>query len=332
MDSLAKEDNIRGLEESLQRLPEDLDRTYDDVIERIKNQDSRKRARADQILTLICCARRPLLLEELREALSVRKDDTFLDPRALPRTESVISACCGLVVVEDGSRIVKFVHYTAEEYFRRKLQRYRSSKAHGYFADILITYLNFTSFENTTRSNFLETLAKRKNKDDSYTGLPRSLHIGTLSSRRYLIYLLEKNILLGYASENWDYHVRNALGDRTYDPDKGLATIDTLDTQNLEQLITNLAESIHMIVCIDKAISRLNAPKWTWKYGLLGSLNLTCLHIAAAFGIRYFVEHYLTQGADLGARDVLGRTALQHASENGYLETARLLSDSGACY
>lgn len=77
MDSLAKEDNIRDLKESLQRLPEDLDKTYDDALERIKSQDSRKLARADQVLTLISCAKRPLKLEEMLEALSIRRGDTF---------------------------------------------------------------------------------------------------------------------------------------------------------------------------------------------------------------------------------------------------------------
>ena len=64
MDSVAKEDNTRELEESLQRLPRELDRTYDDALQRIKEQDSRKRARADQVLTLTSCENWPLILAE----------------------------------------------------------------------------------------------------------------------------------------------------------------------------------------------------------------------------------------------------------------------------
>ena len=50
MDSVAEEDNIRGFEESL--------------LERIKRHDSRKRARADQVLALISCEKRLLILAE----------------------------------------------------------------------------------------------------------------------------------------------------------------------------------------------------------------------------------------------------------------------------
>lgn len=204
MDSLAKEDNIRDLKESLQRLPEDLDKTYDDALERIKSQDSRKLARADQVLTLISCAKRPLKLEEMLEALSIRRGDTFLDPEALPKTESLISTCCGLVVVEDESQIVRLVHYTTEEYFKRQLQHYRSSEAHRYVAGILVTYLSFTMFANVSMDKKIEDAI---NKDEEGWSWNRRGTVAGIVMRK----LFKDSMLVQYAAEEWGNHARDAF-------------------------------------------------------------------------------------------------------------------------
>ena len=63
MDSVAEEDNIGELEESLQRLPGELDRTFNDASKRIKGQESRKRARAEQVIALISCESGLILVE-----------------------------------------------------------------------------------------------------------------------------------------------------------------------------------------------------------------------------------------------------------------------------
>ena len=53
MDSLSREDNVRDIRENLQSLPEDLDIIYDEALKRIKRQDRRQLARAEQVLTSI---------------------------------------------------------------------------------------------------------------------------------------------------------------------------------------------------------------------------------------------------------------------------------------
>ena len=202
MDSLAKEDNMRDLEECLQRLPEDLNRTYDDALERIKNQDSRKRVRANQVLTLVSCARRPLLLEEMQQALSIRKGDFSLDPRALPKAESMISTCCGLVVIEDESKIVRLVHYTTEDYFRRKLRHFHGPEAHQYFAGTLITYLSFSTFASFSQDKMIEGLGNKTSKYNTMSRFDR--YDIEVAVDCYMRDLLKNNTLLQYAAENWD--------------------------------------------------------------------------------------------------------------------------------
>ena len=334
MDSLAKEDNIRELEESLQRLPEDLDRTYDDALERIKHQDSRKRARAEQVFTLISCAKRPLSLEVMRQALSIRSGDTFLDPRALPRTESLISACCGLVVIEGWHRTVRLVHYTTEEYFRRKLQHYRSPEAHRYFAGILVTYLSFTVFATFSQDKMVEDQMKT-----SAVG-GRDLAPWWVSRREkkavdlYLKNLFANNILLPYAAENWGYHARIAFKDIGYIPDPCLATVNCRNQEhgswNLEQLIPDFLGKKPNISCANEVIHYFETMFNSWHNQVRCPEDVTELQIAASMGIRYLVEYYLKQGVELGARDSEGMTALHKAAKHGHLEIVQLLLVSGA--
>ena len=344
MDSLAKEDNIRELEESLQRLPEDLDQTYDDALERIKHQDSQKRARADQVFTLISCAKRPLSLAEVRQALSIRSGDTFLDPRALPKAESLISACCGLVVIEGSGQTVRLVHYTTEEYFRRKWQRYRSPEAHRHVAGVLITYLSSTTFSTFSPDKMIEDLINRVATDGSVSS-PRLIpyeelkekavnsYMNTLHS--YMNTLLESNTLMQYAAQNWDHHARIAFTDLGYNPNPCLAIVDCHnrkkdDSWNLMQLIPAFLGKKPNVLCANEVVHHVKAKLGFLGYQVLSPTKVTELHIAASIGIICLVIYYLNLGVDIDAIDSEGMTALHKAAKNGHVGIVRLLLDSGA--
>ena len=335
MDSLAEEDNIRELEESLQRLPEDLDRTYDDALERIKHQDSRKQARAHQVLTLVRCAKRPLFLEEMREALSIRKSDTFLDPRALPKPESLISTCCGLVVVEDKSKAVRLVHYTAEEYFGRKLRDYHNPEAHRYFAGTLLTYLSFTTFASFSRDKMVPRLISTLAKDNKELMSSRDFWDEEAVVANYMGDLLSNNILLQYAAEYWGYHVRNAFASLDHDADACLATANfsnekTDSSWNLKELVPDFLGRKPNVKCADEVIHHIETKLTFWKHDFHSPTDVTDLHMAASLGIKYFVDYYLKKGADIVARDSKGMTALHKAAKSGHVEVVRVLLDSGA--
>lgn len=331
MDSLAKEDNIRDLRESLQNLPEDLDKTYDNALERIENQDARRRARADQVLTLISCARRPLKLEEMRQALSIRRGDTFLDSEALPKPESLISTCCGLVVVEDGSQIVKLVHYTTDEYFRRKLPRYRNPGAHGYLAGVLVTYLNFKTF---TMSSLEIKIEDALNENDR---LPETL---ALTEEEVKMTCLERffkdNVLVIYSAENWGHHAREAFtsfGDRST-PSSITGSLENSkgdEIWSLKKLILDFLEKEDNILYANEIVHHLHKLQRIGDWDpYRGSTNVTGLQMAASFGILHLVEHYLNEGARIDASDSQGATALHKAFGNGHVEVVQVLLENGA--
>ena len=194
MASLATKDTVYDLKEDLQYLPENINEIYGKALERIRNQDKQMFARAEQILTLINCAMRPLRMDHMLCALAIRPGDQDLNKDALPKASAVLSAFSGLLIIDEESQIVKLVHYTTEEYFQRKGD-YRSPEAHRQVTCILITYLNSSTltdaiFPRTTRID-------HNSKVEAY--------------KRAKEEILRQNVLLNYGAKYWGNHVRQAL-------------------------------------------------------------------------------------------------------------------------
>jgi hypothetical protein len=95
---------------ALKRLPKEVDKSYDDAMERIERQDEKRRGLAKQALMWITHAFRPLHVKELQHALAVESDATVLDPEAIIHEDILISVCAGLVFIqEDWNPIVRLV-------------------------------------------------------------------------------------------------------------------------------------------------------------------------------------------------------------------------------
>ena len=64
-------------------------------------------------------AARPLTIHELQHAIAVQPGSSDLDNDALVDEEVLVCVCLGLIAVEPGSGLVRLIHYTAQEYFRK---------------------------------------------------------------------------------------------------------------------------------------------------------------------------------------------------------------------
>lgn len=141
IDSLTRLITLRKVKAALTTLPEGLENMYDDVLERIQGQDTELASLAMDILGWIYHAKRPLQLLELRHALAVEPEDTFLDEDGLPEKDLLISVCGGLLSVQEGDTVT-FIHYTAQEYFdRRARSLFESVRIR--IAQTCLTYLSF---------------------------------------------------------------------------------------------------------------------------------------------------------------------------------------------
>ncbi|KAI9368840.1 hypothetical protein BJX61DRAFT_546147 [Aspergillus egyptiacus] len=143
--SLADALTIKATRKALKKLPEGdgaIARTYEDAMARIDSQNSHERELAQRVISWVLCSHRPLTLRDMQFALTVDPDDEDDDfdrddlvPEAL-----LISACAGLVIQDRQTLALRFVHYTAQEYFE-SLRTSRFSLADSDMARTSLSYL-----------------------------------------------------------------------------------------------------------------------------------------------------------------------------------------------
>ena len=89
---------------------------YTKTMERISSQD--QDSLAIDALSWIVYAARPLKVSELLHALGTIIDASKFDESFVPDIEDVMSACCGLIHIENGSKIVRLIHSTTVDYLK----------------------------------------------------------------------------------------------------------------------------------------------------------------------------------------------------------------------
>lgn len=145
------EDEIR---EVLRTLPKDLGETFNRILKRINKRKSADTAR--QIFRWVAAVKRPLLLDELREALSYEpgKPDSIPGKRPIG-IERVAAWCENLVQLDDEFETVQFAHssvlqHLMEEPSDPSLQNFHIElgEVDHFVGEICVTYLD---------SNYLKT-------------------------------------------------------------------------------------------------------------------------------------------------------------------------------
>lgn len=106
IESLAKKPHQKAFCLALENLPERLDSTYDEAMERIENQDVDDFDVAHRVLSWIVYANRPLSVKKIQHALAVEPELTGIDGDALIDEDLLISVFLGLVTVDRGSKVI----------------------------------------------------------------------------------------------------------------------------------------------------------------------------------------------------------------------------------
>ncbi|KAF8421782.1 ankyrin repeat-containing domain protein [Tirmania nivea] len=126
---------------ALKKLPTELNDTFTEVIQRIQQSQGLTEL-GMKVLLWLHLAYRPLKLKELQHVLAVEKDDVQFEVDNIPSQKTILDSCLGLVLIDEETMTVRFVHYSLEEYFRLQ------SSVHfpdGYsnVAETCLIYLNF---------------------------------------------------------------------------------------------------------------------------------------------------------------------------------------------
>ena len=116
MDSLVTQTSPRHVLKALESLPEGLNETFGDTIDRIRSQSEAYWELAKRVISWIFYAKRPLQISELVIILAVETEDTKFDPLGLHEKDLILEVCCGLVSIDEQDGTVRLVHYSLQEY------------------------------------------------------------------------------------------------------------------------------------------------------------------------------------------------------------------------
>ena len=291
---------------------------YDEIMVRLKGQKPGFRDAAMKVLTWIVHAQRPLKVSELQHAIAIdceeEEEDAVIDGDSIPDIEDLISCCCGLLVVDQQSQIVRLVHYTAQEYFDARQSSY-FPEAQARIAAACISYLRFQVLSDFGACR--EGASKR----------------------------MRSHPLLQYAVVNWGNHAQS-VQTAVLEQVKSLLLKDS-DLGFISQMMPVLFMQTEL-----QPYSSYFTYPWTamdicaW-FGLdlifedlldtqdyLDNPNMACspstLHLAAHKGHATILTLLLRRGADMENPDDWGYTPICYAALGHRLECYNLLANHGA--
>ena len=277
---------------------------------RIEMQEEGLSKLAKQVLSWIICAKRPLTTLELQHALAVEIGESKLDEEKLLPIENMISVCAGLVIVDNGSNILRLAHCAALEYFNRTLISWFPN-AQRDIAKTCVTYLSFDAF----KTGFCPT-------DEEFEARLRS------------------NALYDYAARNWGHHVRTALIEEQL-------VLDFLESEakvsaSSQAMMASASYSGHSQRVLRQMMGVHLAAYFGLEEVIIALLmnghdpdsednnGRTPLSWAAGNGYKAVVMLLLEKGIELESRDNYNRTLLSWAAGNGHEEVVKRLLEWGA--
>ena len=343
---------------ALHNLPESLDETYDRILQSITHG---RQEFAQHLFQCLAVSFRPLRVEELADILAIEFEaeaapQYHMDYRVENPEEEVLSICsCLITIVDmDGSRVVRFSHFSVKEYL---ISQRLADSGKGLSEYRILSYSAHTILAQASLSVLL-ALNDQVNKD-SMKNYPLAIY-----AARYWVDHAQVNDISS--------RVKDAM-DRLFNPDEPhFATwvwIHDIDYSFRETMFTERPSSptatplyyatlcgFHDLVehliftrpgdvnarggCHDTPLhvavikGNVNIVRLLLGHGAdmatLNNEDFGPLHEASRRGRLDVIGLLLDHRADVDSRNLLGRTPLFIASQEGELEVARVLLQRGA--
>ena len=320
-------------------VPTELFDAYETVINAIHQTKDDSSELVQTILSWIFHSRRPLRMEELREAVSIQVGDLGLTEEDLIAVDDIVEVCGSLVNYDVGSRVVSFSHETVQEFLKTRYMGYLLPESE--LGKVCLTYLSFDDFNEFCADE--AQLAMR----------------------------LEKRPFALYAAKFWGSHIKDAAAETdttfqelliqlTNSPPKvdsmhqlceaetsaewnsseihrGMSLLHVLAMNNLLMFARSELNRVTADATTDAEGSNCQAPGspnvFERAKSLLGkttSQGSTPLHFAASEGHADMVKLLLDFNADIEAKNCHGNTPLLRASFKGQIGVVELLLSAKA--
>ncbi|RSL41977.1 hypothetical protein CEP51_016530 [Fusarium floridanum] len=313
MDSVLEMTSPNQMRESIKMLPKGpaaYREIYLKTTQRIDNQPEEYCSLAKATLIWLVCAKRPMTVPELREALAIKINASSLNNGDFSTTRSIVEACKGLVSIGN-DEIIQLLHHTAREYLdsnfgwleeprtRRlsaaEVAERAKAMAHRDITLKLLTYVSFDTFEAgycDVRGHYLERKAS--------------------------------NRLYSYGSRHWVDHLKSS--------GPYVSKIVDLRTSSLLKRLLGSEKKWRSFIQaffdydLRYGITALLGPQLNAQDGY----GRTPLSHAAGQGHVDTVVGLLDAGAHVDTGDSNAQTPLAHAAERGYKEVVRCLLEKKA--
>ncbi|KAH6894871.1 ankyrin repeat-containing domain protein [Coprinopsis sp. MPI-PUGE-AT-0042] len=320
------------VEETLQAFPSDIEAIYAKTWERILAQGPKQSNLAKLVLLWITHANGEMTIDTLRRAVSTYPETYAFEPKRMAPEALLLSVCCGLVSVDEKTRLIRLIHYTTRDaILPRILDLF--PVPHALLGHVCIAHLIKCGLQHHDR--------------------------GIAIWRDTFEALLRSDTLLGYAYQSWAHHTRQCgrytpmtsaaanlvLNCTSYPLDDGWRVdfggpLHVAASYGLEELIplaaqlhsphsgtTNFSKSPLMLAVqhghLACAKALLSLPGID--VNLCNSTSWNAFMIAAIYGhiecVQLLAE---VPGIDINAVDMFGKTALMHAAAAGHTEVVKL--------
>ncbi|KAF8537641.1 ankyrin repeat-containing domain protein [Trichophaea hybrida] len=312
--SISQWTTVNKMKKALTELPVGLNESFEKTLARIKQQFSDQGELALEVLRWISHAKRPLSIDELRQALAIQPNETCFDEDDMPDQGTIVHVCMGLVIIDQQSSIIRLVHYSLQEYFQKFTDAF-FCKGEAAIAMTCLTILSFEEFNKGYCSNDKRFEAR-----------------------------LQQFPLLNYAAHNWGHHARDEKEETTREiarrflqnRSKVLAAIQVMlnskykysgYSQEFRRGFTGIhvASFFGLVNAINNLLmggARPDRPD---------SAGRAPLTYSAGNGHLKAVERLLAANADVNAAaSIYGPTALQAAAGGGHLEIVERLLAANA--
>jgi len=324
------------LRKALADLPPTLDITYERILCSIQDDYSEYAVR---ILRWLALSSRPLLVEEISEAVAINpeRDPAFDRQEVLEDPLEVLNICSSLVTIttaeksfsrrserhsESTSKTVVLAHYSVKEYLtsersrqgRAALYSIQDTACNEFIAKSCLGYL--LQFQRSEL--FYDSIKESKIARYSAEFWIRHTLAAAQKTEALNQLIMELFSIRNDAYLNWI---------RIYDLDNPWKDLDV--KRNMEEVPTplyyaslaGLTEIVALLIIKVKADADVNAQGGTYS---------TALQAASYRGHDKIVELLLGKGADVNAQGGRFGTALQAASDRGHDKIVELLLGKGA--
>jgi ankyrin repeat protein len=328
--NICRQRSDQDIEAELYNMPGGLDRTYDRILQQIKQHPPALRELARRCLMWVFYAARPLDIKELLEAVQIEES---AGKRKKYDEEAVIEACANLIEVNYG--FVRPIHLSVKEYFiSPESTAQLESTIQGSSGEFFVTStMAHTLLSHSCLSYLLQGfLDAGPCKDEntlyirlltyrlaSYSSYFFDNHLHQLSEVPQELGKLLKRFLSGRSMAFAAMMQLRALCGRRSDM---ITVTNSFTTMSQE---VDASTVIHSTTLLDhpglnddiKSLTLASTPKYI-------------MHQTASSGLLTYTAQLIQEGYQVDEKDTQNRTPLYYASRNGRREICCLLLKHGA--